>query len=92
MRVLITGSRGLIGSALADALRRDGHQVTPVVRGLPGPGEAAWDPKEGTADPSGMEGHDAAVHLAGAGIGDRRWTRSYTVSYTHLTLPTILLV
>lgn len=77
MRVLITGSRGLIGSALADALRRDGHQVTPVVRGLPGPGEAAWDPKEGTADPSGMEGHDAAVHLAGAGLGDRRWTRSY---------------
>jgi uncharacterized protein len=77
MRVLITGSRGLIGSALADALRRDGHEVTPVVRGLPGPGEAAWDPKEGTADPSGMEGHDAAVHLAGAGIGDRRWTRSY---------------
>jgi len=78
MRVLITGSHGLIGGALAAALRRGGHEVTPVVRSrLPGPGEAAWDPKEGTAGAAAMEGHDAAVHLAGAGIGDHRWTRRY---------------
>jgi len=78
MRVLITGSHGLIGGALAAALRRGGHEVTPVVRSrLPGPGEAAWDPKEGTAGAAAMEGHDAAVHLTGAGIGDHRWTRRY---------------
>ena len=78
MRVLLTGSHGLIGGALADALRRDGHEVTPVVRNrLPRAGEASWDPKEGTADAAAMEGHDAAVHLAGAGIGDHRWTPSY---------------
>lgn len=77
MRVLITGSHGLIGGALAAALRRDGHDVTPVVRGLPKAGEVGWDPKEGAADAAGMEGHDAAVHLAGAGIGDHRWTRRY---------------
>ncbi|MFP5318520.1 MAG: TIGR01777 family oxidoreductase [Acidimicrobiia bacterium] len=78
MRVLITGSHGLIGGALAAALRRDGHHVTPVVRDrLPSPGEASWDPNEGTADAAAMEGHDAAVHLAGAGIGDHRWTRRY---------------
>ncbi len=77
MRVLITGSHGLIGGSLAAALRRDGHQVTPVVRGLPKAGEASWDPSEGTADAAALEGHDAAVHLAGAGIGDHRWTRRY---------------
>ena len=77
MRVLITGSHGLIGGSLAAALRRDGHEVTPVVRGLPKPGEASWDPNEGTADADALEGHDAAVHLAGAGIGDHRWTRRY---------------
>lgn len=77
MRVLITGSHGLIGATLADALRLDGHEVTPVVRSLPRPGEAAWDPNEGTADAAAMESHDAAVHLAGAGIGDHRWTRRY---------------
>lgn len=77
MRVLITGSHGLIGGTLAAALRRDGHEVTPVVRGLPEPGEAAWDPNEGTADAAAFEGHDAAVHLAGAGIGDHRWTARY---------------
>ncbi len=77
MRVAVTGSRGLIGTALAAALRAAGHSVTPVVRGLPGPGQVAWDPSEGTADAAGLEGHDAVVHLAGAGLGNHRWTDRY---------------
>lgn len=78
MRVIVSGSRGLIGSHLVAALRRDGHHVTPLIRRrLPKAGEAAWDPKEGTADAAALEGHDAVVHLAGAGIGDHRWTRRY---------------
>ncbi|MCA1691588.1 MAG: TIGR01777 family oxidoreductase [Acidimicrobiales bacterium] len=77
MRVIVTGSHGLIGGELARRLEQDGHQVTRLVRGLPGPGEAGWDPKEGTADAAALEGHDAAVHLAGAGLGDHRWTDAY---------------
>lgn len=77
MRVVVTGSHGLIGGELASALERDGHQITRCVRGLPGPGEVGWDPKEGTVDAAGLEGHDAVVHLAGAGIGDHRWTSRY---------------
>jgi uncharacterized protein (TIGR01777 family) len=75
MDVAITGSHGLIGSALADALRLDGHRVVRVVRGATsGPGEVAWDPEAGTIDAAALEGVDAVVHLAGAGIGDHRWT------------------
>lgn len=75
MDVAITGSHGLIGSALADSLRLDGHRVVRVVRGeASGPGEVSWDPEAGTIDAAALEGVDAVVHLAGAGIGDHRWT------------------
>lgn len=77
MRVAITGSHGLIGSALAEALTADGDQVTRVVRGRAEEGQAAWDPEAGTVDVAALEDHDAVVHLAGAGIGDHRWTDSY---------------
>ena len=77
MRVIVTGSHGLIGGELAAMLERDGHQVTRLVRGIPGPGEAGWDIKEGWADAASLEGHDAVVHLAGAGLGDHRWTSKY---------------
>jgi uncharacterized protein (TIGR01777 family) len=79
VRVLVSGSHGLIGSALVESLERDGHQVTRLIRGrIPqATGEAAWDPKEGTVDEPALEGHDAAVHLAGAGLGDHRWTSEY---------------
>ncbi|MEW6153366.1 MAG: TIGR01777 family oxidoreductase [Actinomycetota bacterium] len=77
MRVLVSGSSGLIGGAVVRSLEADGHQVTRLVRGLPGPGQAAWDIKEGTVDAAALEGHDAVVHLAGAGIGDHRWTGKY---------------
>lgn len=68
MRVLVTGSHGLIGTALADALRARGDEVTPLVR------PSGWDPAAATIDTDVIAGHDAVVHLAGEGIGDKRWT------------------
>jgi uncharacterized protein (TIGR01777 family) len=75
MRVAVTGSNGLIGTALVEALEGDGHHVTKLVRGEPAsPTEMRWSPSSGTIDAAGLEGHDAVVHLAGVGIGDHRWT------------------
>ena len=75
MRVVVTGSHGFIGTALTARLQADGHQVTRLVRSpSPGPGEVAWDIERGSIDAAGLEAHDAVVHLAGAGIGDKRWT------------------
>ena len=74
MDVAITGSSGLIGTALAASLQRDGHTVRPVVRSDGGPGTVRWDPAAGTIDAGALAGVDAVVHLAGAGIGDKRWT------------------
>jgi hypothetical protein len=74
MQIAVTGSRGLIGTALLAALRADGHTAIPVLRGdAPGDG-LHWDPDAGTIDGAGFDGLDAVVHLAGAGIGDKRWT------------------
>jgi len=74
MRVAVTGSHGLIATALAARLRADGDTVVPLVRGSAGPGEIAWDPSAGRLDPAALAGIDAVVNLAGAGIGDRRWS------------------
>ena len=75
MRVLLTGSSGFIGSALTRSLEADGHHVTRLVRRPPASDhEIRWDPARGAIDSAALEGHDAAVNLAGAGIGDRRWT------------------
>jgi uncharacterized protein len=75
MKVAITGSSGLIGSSLVGALRGAGHTAIRLVRhGNPGADEVAWDPEAGTIDAAGLEGVDAVVNLAGAGIGDERWT------------------
>ncbi len=78
MRVAVTGASGLIGSRLVRALQADGHEVTRLVRRPPtAPDEVRWDPASGTVDRVGLEGHDAVVHLAGAGLGDHRWTNAY---------------
>ncbi|WP_405425333.1 TIGR01777 family oxidoreductase [Streptomyces erythrochromogenes] len=78
MRIAVTGSTGLIGSALVWSLRADGHQVVRFVRREPtGADEARWDPERGRVDPAGLAGCGAVVHLAGAGIGDHRWTAAY---------------
>jgi hypothetical protein len=73
--VLVTGAHGLIGSALIPRLRADGHRVVRLVRTEPeGSDDVRWDPAAGTIDAHGLEGIDAVVHLAGAGIGDKKWT------------------
>ena len=78
MKVAITGASGLIGSALTHSLTTDGHQVLRLVRRPAGSAdEVSWSPTEGTVDAARLEGVDAVVHLAGAGVGDRRWTDSY---------------
>jgi uncharacterized protein (TIGR01777 family) len=83
MRVAITGSTGLIGSALTRSLLSDGHQVVRLVRGpsatAPRDGSESthWDPSGGQVEPGALDGVDAVVHLAGAGVGDRRWTTAY---------------
>ncbi|MEV6780862.1 TIGR01777 family oxidoreductase [Streptomyces syringium] len=78
MRIAITGSTGLIGTALVRSLEADGHQVVRLVRRPPQrEGEVTWDPKGGRVDTGGLAGCEAVVHLAGAGIGDHRWTAAY---------------
>ena len=75
MRVAVTGTHGLIGSALVSRLRDGGHEVVRVVRSTPnGPDEVRWDPDAGTIDGRGLAGVDGVVHLAGEGIGEKRWT------------------
>lgn len=84
MRVAISGSSGMIGTALGEHLRARGHTVVPIVRRSDGAGtssqasgEIAWDPTSGRIDADAFNGLDAVVHLAGAGIGDKRWTEGY---------------
>ncbi len=73
----VTGSHGLIGSALCDRLTRAGHDVVRLVRSEPAPGDIEWDPRAGRIDPGALAGIDAVVNLAGPGIGDHRWTDDY---------------
>ncbi len=76
MRIAVTGASGLIGTPLVTALRADGHDVVRLVRGAASaPDERSWDAR--TLDPAAVADRDAVVHLAGAGVADHRWTRSY---------------
>ncbi|WP_443047907.1 TIGR01777 family oxidoreductase [Streptomyces sp. H39-S7] len=78
MRIAVTGASGLIGSALVRSLRADGHEVSRLVRREPaGPDEVRWDPARQFVDVQGLAGCDAVVHLAGAGVGNHRWTAAY---------------
>jgi uncharacterized protein (TIGR01777 family) len=80
MKIVITGSSGLIGTALARSLRADGHDVIRLVRRAPrGADEVRWDPQAVDAGltPASLAGIDACVNLAGAPVGDRRWTARY---------------
>ena len=80
MRIAITGSSGLIGSALVTARRRDGDEVIRLVRRAPrSADEVSWDPQapRGGLDPAALRGVEAVVNLAGAGVADHRWTASY---------------
>ncbi|MEU5050905.1 TIGR01777 family oxidoreductase [Streptomyces sp. NPDC021096] len=78
MRVAITGSGGLIGRALVRSLESDGHRVVRLVRRPPRhPDEVEWDPARQWVDTRRLAGCEAVVHLAGAGVGDHRWTEAY---------------
>ncbi|MER5973271.1 TIGR01777 family oxidoreductase [Streptomyces sp. NPDC002055] len=78
MRIAVTGSTGLIGTALVRSLRSDGHEVVRLVRRPPrAADEVEWDPERGYVDTAGLMGCDGMVHLAAAGIGDRYWTAAY---------------
>jgi uncharacterized protein (TIGR01777 family) len=75
MDVVVSGASGLIGTALRRSLAGDGHRVIALVRRAPASAdEIRWDPTGGELDPGALEGADAVVHLAGAGIADKRWT------------------
>ncbi|MFF4869200.1 TIGR01777 family oxidoreductase [Streptomyces sp. NPDC090109] len=77
-RVAVTGASGLIGSALVRSLRADGHDVLRLVRRPARTAdEVAWDPARLHVDAAGLVGVDAVVHLAGAGVGERRWNEAY---------------
>ncbi len=78
MRITVAGSSGLIGTALVDRLREGGHEVRRLVRRSPtSPDQVQWDPASGDLDPAALTGTDAVVNLAGAGVGDKRWTDAY---------------
>lgn len=78
MRIVLTGSSGLIGTALGHVLEADGHDVVRLVRRPPrSEDEVRWNPAAGELDPAELGSVDAAVNLAGAGVGDRRWTSAY---------------
>ncbi|AVT39484.1 TIGR01777 family oxidoreductase [Plantactinospora sp. BB1] len=78
MRILIAGSSGWLGTRLTDRLRAADHDVVRLVRRrTQGPDEVRWDPGAGQLDPAVLVGVDAVVNLAGANIGDRRWTPRY---------------
>jgi uncharacterized protein (TIGR01777 family) len=76
MKILISGSSGLIGTAATAALKSDGHNVVHLVRPskTANPGDVQWDPMRATVDVAGLEGIDVVIHLSGAGIADGRWT------------------
>jgi uncharacterized protein len=80
MKILVTGSSGLVGKALCKSLRADGNIVARLTRSgsASQSGQSAeaicWEPPTGSLDLASMEGADAVVHLAGASIAEGRWT------------------
>ncbi|MEY4232055.1 MAG: hypothetical protein RL144_255 [Actinomycetota bacterium] len=77
-RIAVTGASGLIGSALVGHLKSEGHTVQRLVRRSPvSSDEVQWDPQTGFVDLQPLNGVDAIIHLAGVGVGDKRWNRKY---------------
>ncbi|MEI7722965.1 MAG: TIGR01777 family oxidoreductase [Actinomycetota bacterium] len=77
-RIAVTGSSGLIGSALVGHLKSEGHTVQRLVRRAPvSSDEIQWDPKTGFVDIEALRGVDAIIHLAGVGVSDKRWSKRF---------------
>ncbi len=76
MNVVVSGSRGLIGSALVPSLEAAGHRVRRLVRSEATGDDVAWDPRRGSIDRGALAGTEAVVHLAGEAIGAKRWTKA----------------
>lgn len=77
MKVLVSGSTGLVGAALIPELTRAGHEVLKLVRSKPAASSResiGWDPEASYIDAAGLEGLDAVVHLAGEPIASGRWS------------------
>ena len=77
-RIAVTGASGLIGTSIVGHLKSEGHTVQKLVRRKTvAPDEISWDPQAGTVDLAALDGVDAVIHLAGAGVGDKRWSSKY---------------
>ena len=77
-QVAVTGSSGLIGSALVGQLRADGFEVKKIVRRpVRNNDEVFWNPNVGEIDLAPLSQVDAIIHLAGVGVGDKRWSAAY---------------
>src|SRR5688572_24780762 len=74
MKILISGSHGLVGKALIKSLTTDGHEIVRLVRRQAGTPEIEWHPNEGRIDAQQLEGLNVVVHLAGENIAEGRWT------------------
>lgn len=102
VRITISGSSGLIGTALVERLHDHGHQVIRLVRGEGGPNTTAttttattgsassirWDPSADVLPLEAIDGVDAVINLSGAGIGDHRWTQQYKTELLQSRLQT----
>lgn len=98
MQIAVSGSTGLIGTVLVEALEEAGHRVIRMVRPTTsGQHEGiSWDPASGTIDAAALDGIDAVINLSGRSIGERRWTpaekeliRSSRVGPTRLLAETL---
>lgn len=75
MKILISGSHGLVGTALIKSLKADGHEIFRLVRHYPdAPDQIEWSPERYSIALSMIEGFDAVVHLAGESIAEGRWS------------------
>jgi uncharacterized protein (TIGR01777 family) len=78
MRILLAGASGFLGTALARRLAASGHTLVRLIRREPSnAGEVRWDPGAGILDADVLADVDAVINLAGAGVGDHRWTAAY---------------
>ena len=74
--ILITGGTGLVGTALRQLLTENGYRVIVLSRNPPpnDPTAAHWDPSTGAIDAEVIRQADHIIHLAGAGVAEKRWT------------------